>query len=80
MTTQVTRLPEIRKPSFSPKEVLRPVGNFIVRIYDAFVYARQLQAATDIAIHLKSHNKDFRHMSHYDIIQQIMGDVVQERE
>jgi hypothetical protein len=39
-----------------------------------------MQAATEIAIHLKNHNKDFRHMSHYDIIQQIMGDVVKDRE
>ena len=80
MTTQVTRLPEIRKPSFSLKDLLSPVTKFIVRIYDAFVYARQMQAATETAIHLKRFNKDFKHMSHHDIIQQIMGDVVKERE
>jgi hypothetical protein len=38
-----------------------------------------MQAATETAIHLKNFNKDFKHMSHHDIIQQIMGDVVKER-
>lgn len=60
--------------------VITPVIKFFTNIIDTLVYARQLQAATEIAIHLKSHNKDFKHMSHYDIIQQIMNDVVKERE
>ena len=78
--TTTAHFPENRKAKFSLKKALAPVTNFIVRTYDTIVYARQLQAATEIAIHLKSHNKDFKHMSHYDIIQQIMGDVVKERE
>ena len=78
--TTATHFPENRKPSFSLKKAINPVINYIVSIYDAIIYARQLKAATEIAIHLKNHNKDFRHMSHYDIVQQIMGDVVKERE
>jgi len=68
MTTQVNN------------SLLRKITNFFVCIIDAIIEARQLQAATEIAIHLKSHNKDFKHMSHYDIVQQVMGDVVKERE
>jgi hypothetical protein len=79
MTTQATRLPEIRKPSFSLKDLLNPVTKFIVRIYDAFVEARQLQAAMETAQHLKSYNKDFKHMSLGDIVNQIMSDIKKER-
>lgn len=71
---------ENRRATFSLKMVITPVIKFFTNIIDTLVYARQLQAATEIAIHLKSHNKDFKHMSHYDIIQQIMNDVVKERE
>lgn len=71
---------ENRRPTFSLKMVITPVIKFFTNIIDTLVYARQLQAATEIANHLKSHNKDFKHMSHYDIIQQIMNDVVKERE
>ena len=79
MTTQATRLPEIRKPSFSLKDLLNPVTKFIVRVYDAFVEARQLQAAMETAQHLKAFNKDFKHMSLGDIVNQIMGDIKKER-
>ena len=78
MTTQ-TRLMENRRPTFSLKMVTEPVTNFIVRIYDAFVEARQLQAAMETAQHLKRHNKDFRHMSLGDIVNQIMSDIKKER-
>jgi hypothetical protein len=80
MTTQATRLPEIRKPSFLLKDLLSPVTKFIVRVYDAFVEARQLQAAMETAQHLKAFNKDFKHMSYNDIIQQIMSDIKKDRE
>ena len=78
MTTQ-TRLMENRRPTFSLKMVTEPVTNFIVRIYDAFVEARQLQAAMETAQHLKAFNKDFKHMSLGDIVNQIMGDIKKER-
>ena len=74
MTTQMIKL--TTPNSFS----LRKVVEFFVSIGNAFIRARQLQAATEIAISLKAHNKDFKHMSHHDIVQQIMGDVVKERE
>ena len=74
-----TRLPETRKASFSPKKLLSPVTNFIVRVFEAFVEARQLQAAMETAMHLKSFNRDFAHMSHSDIVQRIMSDIQKER-
>jgi len=74
MTTQMIRL--TTPNNFSLKKIVE----FFVGIGNAFIRARQLQAATEIAISLKSHNKDFKHMSHHDIVQQIMGDVVKERE
>ena len=77
MTTQTAIL---RRPTFSLKKVINPVTKFIVRIYDAFVEARQLQAAMETAQHLKAFNKDFKHMSYNDIIQQIMGDIKKDRE
>ena len=77
MTTQTAIL---RRPTFSLKKVINPVIKFFVRVYDSFVEARQLQAAMETAIHLKSHNRDYRHMSYHDIVQQIMGDIKKESE
>lgn len=45
---------------------------FIKQIFDSIVEARQLQAAMETAQHLKSHNRDYRHMSIGDIVNQIM--------
>jgi len=50
------------------------IRDFFVRIYDAFVEARRLQSAMEIAQHLKTHNRDYRHMSLGDIVNQIMDD------
>ena len=71
MTTQ-THLPENRRPTFTIKDVVTPMTNFFVRIFGAFVEARRLQAAMNTAQHLKSHNKDYRHMSLGDIVNKIM--------
>ena len=73
--TTVTHLPENRRANFSLKKALAPVSNFFVRILDAFIEARQLQAALETAQHLKTHNADFKNMSHHDIIQHIMNDI-----
>jgi len=48
------------------------IRDFFVRIYDAFIEARRLQAAMQTAQHLKAHNRDYRHMSLGDIVNQIM--------
>jgi len=48
------------------------IRDFFVRIYDAFIEARRLQAAMQTAQHLKTHNRDYRHMSLGDIVNQIM--------
>ena len=48
------------------------IRDFAVRIFDAFVEARRLQAAMNTAQHLKTHNKDYRHMSLGDIVNKIM--------
>ena len=71
MTAQ-THLPETRRPVFDVTQVVKPIGAFFVRIYDAFIEARRLQAAMQTAQHLKSHNRDYRHMSLGDIVNQIM--------
>jgi hypothetical protein len=73
--TTTTHLPENRRASFSLKKALAPVTNFFVRIFEAFIEARQLQAALETAHHLKTHNADFRDMSHHEIIQYIMNDI-----
>ena len=71
MTTQ-THLPENRRPNFALNNVVTPITNFFVRIFDALIEARRLQAAMQTAQHLKSHNRDYRHMSLGDIVNQIM--------
>jgi hypothetical protein len=50
------------------------VRDFFVRIYDSFVEARRLQAAMELAQHLKRHNSDYRKMSLGDIVNQIMDE------
>jgi hypothetical protein len=50
------------------------IRDFFVRIYDAFVEARRLQAAMELAQHLKTHNSDYRNMSLGDIVNSIMKD------
>jgi hypothetical protein len=62
------------------KKALAPVSNFFVRIFEAFIEARQLQAALETAHHLKTHNADFKDMSHHEIIQHIMSDTVKGKE
>jgi hypothetical protein len=57
------------------KKALAPVTNFFVRIFEAFIEARQLQAAMEMAHHLKTHNADFKGMSHHEIIQHVMNDI-----
>lgn len=64
----------LRKPTFDITKAIKPIGEFFVRIYDAFIEARRLQAAMETAQHLKSHNRDYRHMSLGDIVNQIMDD------
>jgi hypothetical protein len=50
------------------------IRDFVVRIYDAFIEARRLQAAMQTAHHLKATNRDYRNMSLGDIVNQIMDD------
>jgi hypothetical protein len=65
---------ELRKPTFDLVDAIKPIGAFFVGIYDAFVHARRLQAAMEIAQHLKAHNRDYRHMSLGDIVNKIMDE------
>ena len=65
---------ELRKPTFDLADAIKPIGAFFVRIYDAFIEARRLQAAMATAQHLKAHNRDYRHMSLGDIVNQIMDE------
>jgi hypothetical protein len=51
-----------------------PVSNFFVRIFDAFVEARRLQAAFETAQYLKSYNKDFSDWSTSDLVRHILDD------
>ena len=64
----------LRKPTFDITKAVKPIVAFFVRIYDAFIEARRLQAAMQTAQHLKSHNRDYRHMSLGDIVNQIMDE------
>jgi hypothetical protein len=68
----------LRRPTFDFTRVvnktLKSIGSGFVSIYESFVYARRLQAAMQIAQHLKATNKDFRHMSLGDIVNQIIKD------
>lgn len=68
MTTQMFKL-TTQKQFF-----LKKVTEFFVRIYDAFIEARRLQAAMATAQHLKAYNRDYRHMSLGDIVNQIMDE------
>ena len=71
MTTQV-----LRRPTFSLRKALSPITNFFVRIFDAFIEARRLQAAMETAHHLKAHNADFKDMSYHEVVQFILEDTV----
>jgi len=64
----------LRKPTFDVTKAIKPIGAFFVRIYDAFIEARRLQAAMQTAQHLKATNRDYRNMSLGDIVNQIMDD------
>jgi hypothetical protein len=74
--TTATHLPENRRASFSLKKAVAPVTNFFVRIFEAFIEARRLQAAMETARHLKAHNADFKDMSYHEVIQFILEDTV----
>lgn len=52
-------------------EFCASIRDFFVKIYDSIVEARRLQAAMELAQHLKSHNPDYKHMSLGDIMQKI---------
>jgi hypothetical protein len=62
----------LRKPTFDVSKAIKPIGTFFVRIYNAFIEARRLQAAMQTAQHLKATNRDYRSMSLGDIVAQIM--------
>ena len=64
----------LRKPTFNLSDLLDPIGVFFVGLYDAFVLARRLQAAMEVAEHLKYHKKEYRNMSLGDIVQKIMDE------
>lgn len=64
----------LRRPTFDVTKAIKPIGAFFVRIFEAFVEARRLQAAMETAQYLKAHNKDFKHMSLGDIVNQIMDE------
>lgn len=64
----------LRRPTFDVTKAIKPIGAFFVRIFEAFVEARRLQAAMETAQHLKTHNRDYRHMSLGDIVNQIMDE------
>ena len=72
--TTTTHFPENRKATFSLKKALAPVSNFFVSIYDATVEARRLQAAMELAQHLKTHNRDFRNWSIHEIMKHIQDE------
>ena len=46
----------------------------IKKIFNAFIEARRLQAAFHTASHLIATNKDFRHMSHGELVRRIMDE------
>jgi len=48
--------------------------NFFKRILDAFIEARRLQAAFNLANHLKATNRDFKNWSHSELVHYIMKD------
>ena len=74
-----TPLPLSRKSTFSFKKVLAPLTllvllakNIIIKIFMALVEARRLQSAYETATHLKTHNKDFKNMSHQQLVHWIL--------
>jgi hypothetical protein len=50
------------------------VRDVVVRIFDAFIEARRLQAAMATAQHLKAYNRDYRNMSLGEIVNQIIDE------
>ena len=64
MTTQVTRLPEIRKPTFSAKEVLSSIVNPIVWFFNAIGEARMTKAQFEAArvVHREYPNEEFNYI------------------
>ena len=64
----------LRRPVFDIAKVIKPVVAFFVRILDAFIEARRLQAAMHTAQHLKATNRDYRHMSLGEIVNKILED------
>jgi len=68
-----TRLPDNRNANLSLEKILKPIYRFFVCIFNSLVEARRLQAAYETARHLTTHNKDFKQMSHSEIVQWILN-------
>lgn len=64
----------LRRPTFDITKAIKPIGAFFVRIFDAFIEARRLQTAFNIATHLKATNRDFQSISHGDLVRQILDE------
>ena len=69
MTTQTVTL---RRPTFSLRKTLSPIGNFFVSIFNAVVEARRMESAFEVAYVLQRTNPDFKDMSHGEIVNRIM--------
>jgi len=74
-----TPLPLNRKATFSLKRALAPltllvlsIKNTIIKIFEALIEARRLQSAYETATQLRTHNKDFKNMSHQQIVHWIL--------
>ena len=66
MTTQATRLPEMRNPTFSLKKALSKVGSPIVWFFNAVGEARLTKAQFETArvIHREYPNEEFSYIFH----------------
>lgn len=75
-TVMETSLPENNsfKKAVAPVVVaLQAIGKVFVRIFETIVEARRLKSAYETATYLRMYNKDFKNMTHHELVQWILN-------
>jgi len=64
----------LRRPTFDASRAVAPFTAFFVRIVNAFIQARRIEAARQTALHLKATNRDFANIGYHDLVQRLLDD------
>ena len=62
----------LRKFTVDASKAFAPITAFLVRILDAFIEARRIEATRQTALHLKVTNRDFANIGYHDLVQRLL--------